>query len=111
MQPHIAETMHTNPTTTKIADRRRYDRQTDMGFVVTRYVVVLNLGPVCRAQLINESVGGIAIQIGELDESAAVGQAIEVIFRGKRHGAEIRHITENEDGFLVGLQWKKSSTQ
>ncbi|MBC8354857.1 MAG: hypothetical protein H8E66_23005 [Planctomycetes bacterium] len=107
MQPHIVDSTRKHSATTITSDRRADDRRWNKDLVVTRYVVVLNLGPVCRAELINESKGGIAIQVRELEKSAKVGRAVDVIYRGKRHGAEIRHFSENENGFLVGLQWKR----
>lgn len=113
MQPHITEggrtqAASTGNSSTATANRRRSERRWNTAFVVTRYVVVLNLGPVCRAELINESDGGIAIQVRELSRSADVGRSIDVIYRGKRRAAEIRHITANDNGFLVGLQWMKA---
>jgi hypothetical protein len=107
MQPHMADGNCRHATQTATADRRTDERYWTSELVATRYVVVLNLGPVIRAKLINESSGGIAIEVRELGPGTAVGQVIEVIYRGKRHAAEIRHFTENENGFLVGLQWQK----
>ena len=107
MQPHIAEGTREFDSSTKTAERRASMRHRNSDFVVTRYVVVLNLGPVCRAELIDDSTEGISIQVRVLDISAAVGRDIELIYRGRRHRAEIRHITQNENGFLVGLHWKK----
>ena len=111
MQPHLTDgsRKHTSATTT--ADRRTSERHWNTEFVVTRYVVVLNLGPVYRAELINESEGGIAIQVRALHRSTAVGRSIDVIYRGKRRAAEIRHFTANEQGFLVGLEWTKVYSQ
>ena len=106
MQPHMADGNRGHAAQTTTADRRTGDRNWNSDLVVTRYVVVLNLGPVCRAELINESNGGIGIQVRELDPGTAVGRLVEVIYRGNRHAAEVRHFTENEHGFLVGLQWK-----
>ncbi len=113
MQPHINDAIRTGSSnaTTIVADRRSSDRRWNSDFVVTRYVVVLNLGPVCRAELIDESDGGIAIQIRELESASRVGHSVDVIYRGKRHNAEVRHITENDNGFLVGLEWKKVYSQ
>ncbi|MDA1050280.1 MAG: hypothetical protein O3C40_07345 [Planctomycetota bacterium] len=111
MQPHLADNSRKRAAATTTADHRSSERHWNTDFVVTRYVVVLNLGPVCRAELINESDNGIAIQVRELESTAAVGRSIDVIYHGQRHTAEIRHITENENGFLVGLQWKKVYAQ
>lgn len=109
--PQPADGSRKYSTSTATADRRASERRWNADFVVTRYVVVLNLGPVCRAELIDESEGGIAIQVRDLDASADVGRSIDVIYRGKRRAARIRHITENEHGFLVGLQWTKAYSQ
>ncbi len=111
MQPHMADGNRRHATQTATADRRTDERFWTSDLVATRYVVVLNLGPVFRAELINESNGGIGIQVRELDPSVAVGRSIEVIYRGKRHAAEVRHFTENENGFLVGLQWIKGGSR
>ncbi|MCA9121132.1 MAG: hypothetical protein H6822_17430 [Planctomycetaceae bacterium] len=113
MQPHIADggrmmAASTSNTSTTTANRRESERGWNAEFVVTRYVVVLNLGPVCRAELINESEGGIAIQVRDLSRTADAGRLIEVIYRGKRRAAEIRHIAANDSGFLVGLRWMKA---
>ncbi|MCA9141967.1 MAG: hypothetical protein H6823_23155 [Planctomycetaceae bacterium] len=105
MQPHLADGSRTSTSAIRIAERRIGERRWSNEFVVTRYVVVLNLGPVYRAELINESEGGIAIQVGELHRTTAVGRSIDVIYRGKRRAAEIWHFTANDQGFLVGLQW------
>ena len=111
MQPRIADSSHKHATSTTTADRRFGERRWNTEFVVTRYVVVLNLGPACRAELINESDGGIGIQVRELNQDADVGRLIDVIYGGKRRTATIRHTTENENGFLVGLQWTKAYAQ
>ena len=106
MQPHMADGNRGHAAQTTTTDRRMGDRLWKSDMVITRYVVVLNLGPVFRAELINESDGGIGIQVRELDPGTAVGRVVEVIYRGKRHAAEVRHFTENENGFQVGLRWK-----
>ncbi|HRX80183.1 MAG TPA: hypothetical protein P5307_14020, partial [Pirellulaceae bacterium] len=81
MQPHLADGSRTSTSAIRIAERRIGERRWSNEFVVTRYVVVLNLGPVYRAELINESEGGIAIQVGELHRTTAVGRSIDVIYR------------------------------
>lgn len=111
MQPHLADGAHQQLTPATTFDRRPNDRHWNVNLVITRYVVVLNLGPAYRAELINEANDGIAVHVREIDQSADVGRAIEVIYRGKRHRAEIRHISRNENGFLVGLQWKNAYAQ
>ena len=111
MQPRIADASRKHAASTTTTDRRAGERHWNADFVVTRYVVVLNLGPACRAELINESDGGIAIQVGDLNQDSGVGRLIDVIYRGNRHTATVRHITENENGFLVGLQWTKAYSQ
>ena len=110
MQSHISDAESEPATPTIPVDRRQDGHRRNTNLAVTSYVVVLNLGPAHRAELINESNAGIAVQIRELRPSAGVGRAIEVIYRGKRHAAEIRHITENEHGFVVGLQWKQCNS-
>jgi hypothetical protein len=111
MQPHIPDGTRVPAMSGADTDRRSSVRRWSTDLVVTRYVVVLNLGPAHRAELINESNGGIAVLVRELDRSADAKRTIEVIYRGKRHSAKIRHIAENEYGFLVGLQWKKRNSQ
>mgnify|MGYP000486472851 CR=1 FL=1 len=109
MQPHIksaATRKNSSNVTTAVIDRRIANRRWTADFVVTRYIVVLNLGPVCRAELTNESKDGIAIQVRELDSPIRIGHPVDVIYCGKRHSAEVQRITENENGFLVGLDWK-----
>lgn len=111
MQPHIADVGRKYASATKVAERRTSERRWNAEFVVTRYVVVLNLGPVYRAELISASEGGIAIQVRELHRNTVVGRLVDVIYRGKRRAAEIRHFTANEQGFLVGLEWTKVYSQ
>ena len=111
MQPPISEVACEPATPTVPMDRRSGGNRRNANLAVTSYVVVLNLGPAHRAELVNVSNAGIAVQIRELHPNAAVGRAIEVIYRGNRHAGEIRHITENERGFLVGLLWKQRTAQ
>ncbi len=112
MQPHIKDTTSSSALgiATTVSDRRRSERRWNSDFVVTRYVVVLNLGGVCRAELVNESPDGLAIQVRQLDTRNSIGRIVDVIYRGKRQAAEVRHVTDNENGFLVGLEWKNTFT-
>lgn len=113
MQPHLKDSPRksTTGTVTTTVERRQSERRWNSEFVVTRHVVVLNLGGVCRAELVNESPDGIAIQVRALDSRNSIGRKIEVIFRGKRQTAEVRHVTDNENGYLVGLEWKAAFTR
>lgn len=104
MLPHMADGSREHSTAT--TDRRTDERYSESEFSEPRYVVVLDLGLVYRAELINESHGGIGIQVRKLDPDVTVGRAIEVIYRGNRRAAEVRHLTESENGFVVGLEWK-----
>ena len=107
MQLHLADHLRGHDARTTTADRRDAAYRQSTNLVVIRYVVVLNLGPAHRAELIDESNSGIAVQMRDLNPGADVGRAIDVVYRGQRQGAKILHITANERGFLVGLQWDK----
>lgn len=110
MQTHMFEGPRNRPSTVATGECRSQERQ-DATSVSYRAIVVLGEGIISRAQLINESPEGIGIQIASIGPSTLVGDRIEVIYRGKRCGGEIQHITQQSDGYYLGLQWKKSYAQ
>lgn len=111
MQSHIASKVRREAATTVTTDRRATDRTWYDEFLVTRHVVVLSAAGATRAALLNTSAGGIGIEVTRLPSDAEIGASVDVIYRGKRSRAEIRHITEAENSYRLGLQWKKVYSQ
>jgi hypothetical protein len=100
--------MFEDPARATTTERRSKQRQ-GSSLTTIRYVVVLGMGTVCRAELMDETPIGIGFSLNRIDNSALVGDMIEIIYRGERQAAEIRHITKSAQGYHVGVHWKNGS--
>ena len=91
-------------------DRRKADREVLSEFDTDRYVVVLGMGSIQRAELLNTSSGGIGVRVAKISHSTKVGEVIELLQFDNRRQAEIRHISETPKGYVIGLQWQPDYT-
>jgi hypothetical protein len=109
MQTQIFEEPRRRPFATAEGERRSQERQ-GADFTTIRYVVVLGLDSVCRAELIDVSLSGIGILVDAIDSSTRAGDVLEIVYGGQRRAAEIRHITEKAKGYHLGIYWKTAET-
>ena len=94
------------PPADSTTERRSEIREDLSQFAATPHVVVLSATDAFRAELSNQCGDGIGIRVSSVEPATHIGQPLDVIYHGSRRSAVIRHITETEEGAVIGLRWR-----